>query len=100
MTTRRAEKDPDAVLDYTMSWADWLATGETVAASDWLISGPDAALTKGTASYSQSNSTTAATVWLIGGTLNQTYLVTNRITTNSTPPRIDDRTIRVVITQR
>lgn len=66
-------KDPDEVLDYVI---DWTATldGDTISTSTWTV---PAGLTKD----SSSNTTTAATIWLSGGTVNTDYAVLNRITT-------------------
>ena len=51
-------KDPDGVLDYSINWAAWL-DGDTITASDWTVSGPDALLVVD----SDSESTTVTTVW-------------------------------------
>jgi hypothetical protein len=83
-------KDPDALLDYSIDWAKWLA-GDEIAASDWTV---PAGLTK----VSDTHSTTKATVWLSGGTADQTYQVTNRITT--TGGRTEDRSFIVKVEQR
>lgn len=89
--TFQVTKDPDAVLDYSVDWETWLPSGDTLSASDWAVSGPDSDLVVD----SDANSTTAATVWLSGGTLGVTYTVTNRITTAE--GRTDDRSIAVQI---
>lgn len=83
-------KDPDATLDYKIPWDDWLGS-DTIATSTWLISGPDSALVVD----SDTNTTTAATIWLSGGTLYRQYTATNRITTAG--GRGDDRTITINI---
>jgi len=86
-------KDPDAKLDYSKDWASWLA-GDTIATSDWTITGPDNSLIK-SVSPAPSNSTTKATVWLEGGTDGAVYTVRNRITTAA--GRIEDATILIRI---
>lgn len=86
-------KDPDAVLDYTVDWSDWLATGEEIASSSWV--NPD-----GFTVNTSSNTTTVAVVWLSGGVAGRTYRMTNRITTDSTPARTDDRTITIKVAER
>lgn len=83
---------PNATLDYSIVWKGWLTAGETIAGSEWDVS-PEGTLTID----DESQSTTDAIVWLTGGTLGASYLVTNTITTNSTPPRIDSRTFQIVI---
>lgn len=84
-------KDPDAVLDYTRSWADWLADGETISTSTWIAE-------SGITIDSDTNDTTTATVWLSGGTAGEDYELTNRITTSAS--RTDDRTFRIQCRQR
>jgi hypothetical protein len=86
-------KDPNAVLDYEIDWTDWLTGGETISTATWTVS-------SGITKDSESNSTTKAKVWLSGGTAGTTYTATNRITTNSTPARTDERTIEIRVEQR
>lgn len=81
-------KDPDAVLDYEVSWASWLATGETISTSTF-------AVPVGITKDSESNTTTAATVWLSGGTVGQSYTITNHIVTSQ--GREDDRSMQIQI---
>jgi hypothetical protein len=83
-------KDPDSTLDYEIDWTAWLGA-DTIATSTWI---PATGITEA----SSTNTTTTATVWLTGGTVGQTYLVTNRITTAA--GRTDDRTIRVQVQNR
>lgn len=66
-------KDPNAVLDYTLDWSDWLET-DTIAASTWVV---DAGLTKASDSFTP----TSTTVWLSGGTAGRVYEALNRIVT-------------------
>jgi hypothetical protein len=93
-------KDPDARKDYQLDWGtSYLQDGETIASSVWAIDAPpDAILTIGTGDYVPTNTTTTATVWLVGGTAGKTYLVRNRITTSL--GRIDDESLRVFVTQK
>lgn len=84
-------KDPNATLDYSIDWEDWLVSGDSISSSTWYVSGSDSLLL---VSASGSTSTTT-TVWLDGGTSSYVYNVTNRIT--SACGRTDDRTIRVTI---
>ena len=85
------EKSPGAKLDYSVSWVDWLESGETISNSAWTV--PDG-LTK----VSDTDSGGVATVWLSGGVLGTLYTVTNTITTST--GRIDSRVIRITITIR
>lgn len=84
-------KDPDAYLDYTIDWSDWLVSGDTISSSVWAIAGRDGALT----TDANSNTTTTASIWLDGGTDTYKYFVTNSITTAA--GREDDRTIQVTV---
>lgn len=83
-------KDPDSRLDYEVDWSAWLG-GDTITTTAWTV--PD-----GITKESDSHTDTAATIWLSGGTVNQTYAVTCEITT--TAGRTDDRTIRLTIRDR
>lgn len=83
-------KDPDATLDYAVDWTAWLEDGDSIAASEWIVTG----LT-GTR---QALVGATATIWLSGGEPWQTYLVTNRVTTAA--GRIDDRTLRIRVIDR
>lgn len=90
-TTSDFKKDPDAILDYSWDWVDWLESGETISTSLVVVSA-------GINLDSSSASTTKATAWISGGTAGVPYLVTNRITTNL--GRQDDRTITIRVTPR
>jgi hypothetical protein len=83
-------KDPNAVLDYYVDWTRWL-NGDTIATSVWTV-------TAGLTVANDTHTTTAATVWLSGGTVGETYKVTNRITT--TGGRTEDRSFDVKIAER
>ena len=89
----KVTKDPDGYLDYGLDWADWL-NADTVSQSEWLVSGPDSTLTV----EQDFKSDTETVAWVLGGTLGNTYLLTNRITTVA--GRIDDRTIIFTIRDR
>ena len=66
-------KDPDETLDYMVDWTDALA-GDTIASSTWTV---PTGITRGT----DSNTANTATIWISGGTADQTYELMNRITT-------------------
>ena len=76
------EHDPNATLDYHVDWTIWLASGETISTSSWVVP-------SGLTSSSPSATGTRATVWLSGGTAEALYTVTNRIVT--TANRTEDR---------
>ena len=90
-------KDPDAVKDYGVTWATWLATvSDTIATSAWSI------ITTATVPPlvidSEVNSTTVATVWLSGGLAGTRYALRNRVTTAG--GRTDDQTVYVEVRER
>ena len=80
-------KDPDAVLDYSVDWSNWLGD-DTISTVTWEVP-------TGIKKENQSNTTTVATVWLSGGTAGNTYDITCRITTAG--GRTDDRTVRLKV---
>ena len=84
-------KDPDAVLDYSVDWSKWLA-GDQIGTSAWSVS--DLALE----ATDESNTTTRTTVWLSGGTVGQSYTVTNCITTSG--GRTDERSFITQVQDR
>lgn len=85
-------KDPDERLDYTVSWSDYLAVGETISSSSWTVP-------SGITQYqSATNTNTTATIWLSGGTHGEEYLVTNQITTSA--GRIAERSLNIVVRNR
>ena len=85
------DKDPDAILDYQFDWSAWLASGETI--SSYVVT-VDSDLTKD----SDSNTTTAVTVWLSGGTVGNIYNVACKIVTSAN--RTDERTMSVEVKER
>lgn len=84
-------KDPAAVLDYSINWTDWLPDGDTITTSTWTA---DAGITMD----SDSNTTTAATVWVSGGTVGESYNLVNHIVTAD--GREDDRTIIIRVREQ
>jgi hypothetical protein len=92
------DKDPDAVLDYSLDWVDWLATGDSLATSAWAA---DTGLSVDV-SPAPTIVGTVTTVWLSGGTAGSSYEVTNSITTDVPIPngRSDDRSFVVKVVER
>jgi hypothetical protein len=85
------DKDPDAVLDYSIDWTDWLAdVSDTISTATVTVSG----ITKN----SETNTATKVTAWLQGGTPAQTPSATYRIVTAG--GRTDERTIYFNIKER
>lgn len=90
-------KDPDARLDYAVSWAAWLAeVSDTLATSAWTII--TAATVPPLVLDSDVSNTTIATVWLSGGKAGTKYALRNRVTTAG--GRTDDRTVYVKVTEK
>lgn len=93
------DKDPDAVKPFVVNWDDFLTNeADTITGSAWLINGihEDDWVADGDGSLvieSKSNTTTRATIWLSGGTLDDDYEVTSRITTVG--GITDDRTTKL-----
>lgn len=84
-------KDPQAVLDYARDWTDYLADGESITSSTWVV--PD-----GITKASDSHDASSATIWLSGGTAGELYFITNRIVTNQ--GRTDDRSLIIRVQER
>ena len=84
-------KDPNAVLDYSIEWAKWLA-GDQIETSEWSTSDPALEASDG------SNTVTRTTTWLSGGAAGQSYTVTNKITT--TGGRTDERSFAIQVQDR
>ena len=84
-------KDPDSVIDYGADWALWLASGETIITSTWVIP-------TGLVSDSETSTTTATAVFLSGGTIGESYTVTNRIVTSA--GRTEDRSMIILCAQK
>lgn len=93
MVLRTHTKDPDARLDYPLQWDEWLPTGDSIVASTWACDDPALVL------EDSEIAGTITVIWISGGVLGQTYIVTNRITTFD-GPRIDDRSLKIKIRSR
>lgn len=87
MTLTWPNKDPDEVLDYELDWSARLAT-DTISTSSWTV---PAGITKN----SDTSTTTTTTVWLQGGTVNESYTLTNRIVTAGL--RTMDQSVKIKI---
>lgn len=94
----------DSVLDWPVDWNDltdpdeppWLQDGEVIVSVTTEVS-PDGEL-----SVVQANieGGTVVRLWLTGGVHGTNYRITLRITTNTTPARVDRRTIVIPVRQR
>lgn len=90
MTIASYEKDPGAVLDYSIDWSAWVPTGDSISAATWSTS--DAALVV-ESSPAPSLASGVATAWLSGGVRGVRYTATCQVTT--TAGRIDERSIEI-----
>jgi len=90
MTTNRFRKDPADVLDYSVNWTAWLGT-DTITASTWDVP-------TGITKVSDTHTTTAATIWVSGGDVGATYLLTNQVVTQG--GRTAERSITLAVEDR
>jgi hypothetical protein len=91
-------KDPNATKPYAFDWSAWLGEDALIEDSEWIIVGQDDALTNDEDSVLSGSVSTQVIV--SSGTANQNYMLTNRITTNETPARVDDRSIIVRVREQ
>ena len=90
-----ANKDPNAVLDYTWYWTEYLdAVVDTI--STFTITTDGGVVVASSALVG----TKQVRAFISGGVIGTPAKATCRITTNSTPPRVDDRTIYFNIVDR
>jgi hypothetical protein len=87
-------KDPDADLPYDFDWSEWLGADATIA-TEYVV-----AATGLTVESSTIVDDTKVRVRLTGGTAGTSYSLRCRVTTNETPPRIDDRTVNIRVKER
>lgn len=85
------EHAPNAKLDYGFDWSLWLASGETISASSWVV---DTALSQ----TSPINTGTVTSVIVEGGVAGTSYKLINNITTSV--GRKDSRTIKLLCKNR
>lgn len=85
-------KDPNATLDYTWDWTDWLAEiGDVIVAYDLAVEGSLSVA-------SSQQTTTTVSAFISGGDLGETQTARCRITTEG--GRIDDRSLWLKIRER
>lgn len=85
-------KDPDATLDYTIDWSKVLDEDETISASSWSASSGDITVESDTTVGQK------AIAFLSGGTLFETYIITNQIETSA--GRIYNQQFKLTTTRR
>lgn len=86
--------DPDAVLDFTIDWSDWLTSPEVISTSTWTVD-PTGELVIGTGDFAPTNDDDSATVWINSQVAGHRYELTNKIVTDSSPARTAERTITI-----
>jgi hypothetical protein len=91
MDSARFAKDPDATLDYSVEWEQWLPPGDEIVTSAWSVP-------NGLTWVSEQLGWTLATVVVSGGVLGETYEVVNRVTTAL--GKADDRSILLTMRHR
>jgi len=93
------DKDPEATLQYTFNWENWLATGEHITSSNFTIDSisgdSDPLVVSGQSIHSNTKQTN---VILTGGTAGNIYTVRNTIVTNDT--QTERKFFRIVCTAR
>lgn len=87
----RGLKDPDATIDITFDWSDWLNDISPAIISDvtFTVVGSD--------NVNTFHDGTTATVFLSGGVVGAASTVACKIQTNTTPARTDERTVYIDI---
>jgi len=85
------EKDPYAVLDYTLDWTNWMPDGDT-------ITSVAVTADSGITINSTSNTNYIVTAYISGGTAGTIYNVEYRITT--TNGLRDSRNFRIKVLER
>ena len=92
-------KDPEATLDYSLDWADWMPASDRIATSNWTIetlAGDLNPLVE--VETLLAGLTSRTTIFLSGGSVNRNYRVTNTITTDD--GRTDERYFRIFVRDR
>lgn len=75
MGIERKYKDPNETITFGVDWSEYLGAA-TISSSSWIIP-------TGVTQVASSNTTSKATIMLGGGTLGNTYRITNRINTSA-----------------
>lgn len=91
------DKDPEATLDYSIDWTNWMPTSDTISTSTWAVTSPAGDSDPITVS-SDSETSYVATAVLTGGTSGNSYTITNTIATNNNIT--DRRNFRIFVKAR
>lgn len=89
-------KDPDAILDYSWDFSNVIDDGDSIATVEFIVDDPESGLVV----VNQTLQGNVGVAWLSGGVPGQTWGVTCRYHTASTPARVDDRTLYFSIKDR
>jgi hypothetical protein len=90
-------KDPQATLDYSIDWSEWIANNDNIDSSEWFISEIDDDADP-LIEVSNFNTSLIATIIVSGGTAGNIYTLTNRITTDN--ELVDERFFRIVVKEK
>jgi hypothetical protein len=82
-------KEPEALLDYTIDWSDWLAVGDTIASGVFYL------LQSGLTIEDEDVAATTHTAWLSGGVDGQIYNVISHV--YSTLGREDEKVFDIIV---
>lgn len=91
MITRNVIKDPEAEVDFTLDWSDYLEGSDVIDTVTWTV---PSGITKG----ATANTDTTTTIWLSSGENWEDYIVVCEILT--TDGRTDQRSLRVMVRQQ
>lgn len=91
------DKDPEATLDYSIDWTNWMPTSDTINTSTWAVTSPSGDSDPITVS-SDSETSYVATAVLTGGTAGNSYTITNTIATVNNIT--DRRNFRIFVKNR
>jgi len=84
-------KDPSDTLDWSMDWNLFLPATDALTASEWAVPG-------GITKTKESFTARSAHIWLSGGTVDMTYVLTNKVTTSE--GRIVERSLSILVVER
>lgn len=107
MAFRWPPKDPDETLDYSIDWSRFL-DGKTINSVQWFVLDDAGVKTSvvggqtvsGLQVVSFTNTPTVATIYLDEGTVNKEYVITCRISDNSSPQISTERNVKIKIKEQ
>jgi hypothetical protein len=94
------ENDPEAKLDYSIDWKDWIVGSDYIVNAHWTISTitNDPSPMTQWASNVMTVATSLCTAYIQAGSTGNTYTITNRITTSNGIR--EERFFRIVVKDR